>query len=264
MENELPIVHALWIGDSLGIISSSCLKSFVMRGHSVYLHTYGNITDLPEGVTVQDANLIIPQDKIIKHRKTGSYALFSDLFRYELLKHLNGKGIYIDCDVYCLKPLSLTGTGYVLGFEDDSYVNGAVLALPPDSDILNLLMKAAYDPLFIPPWFSKKQQKRLKIKKMLGIGRKLEDMPWGVIGPRAITYYVKELGIEELVQKADVYYPVHYTKVKGYLMDPDLRLDDLITSRTRVFHLYNEMLRKVDLKKVPKGSVLYKMLHNEI
>lgn len=264
MENELPIVHALWIGDSLGVISSSCLKSFVMRGHSVYLHTYGKIKDLPEGITVQDANLIIPQDKIIRHRKTGSYALFSDLFRYELLKHLDGKGIYIDCDVYCLKPLRLTETGYVIGFEDDSYINGAVLALPSDSEVLNLLINAAYDPLFIPPWFSKKQQKRLRIKRMFGIRHKLEDMPWGVIGPRAITYYVKELGIEEFVQKMDIYYPVHYSKIRGALTDPELSIGDLITSRTLVFHLYNEMLRKVDLKKIPKECVLYKMLQNEI
>ena len=61
---ELPIIHALWIGDRLGKISSSCLRSFVLRGHKVLLHTYGEILDLPEGVQCVDANAVIPKNKI--------------------------------------------------------------------------------------------------------------------------------------------------------------------------------------------------------
>lgn len=47
-----------------------------MRGHQVYLHTYADIEDVPEGVQCIDANKIIPESKIIKHNETGSYALF--------------------------------------------------------------------------------------------------------------------------------------------------------------------------------------------
>src|SRR5690606_2869061 len=104
-----------------------------MRGHSVFLHTYNEIEDLPQGVVILDANLIIPKNKIIKHKKTGSYALFSDIFRYELLKKIDG--LYVDCDVYCLKPIEKPESGYLLSFEDDKLINGAVLALPKDSKV---------------------------------------------------------------------------------------------------------------------------------
>ncbi|EXA97121.1 alpha (1-4)-galactosyltransferase domain protein [Acinetobacter baumannii 44362_9] len=40
-----------------------------------------------------DANKIISKDQIIKHKETGSYALFSDIFRYELMRALLHKPI---------------------------------------------------------------------------------------------------------------------------------------------------------------------------
>jgi hypothetical protein len=137
----------------------------LLCGHTVLLHTYNEIDDLPEGVQCVDANEIIPQDKIFKHNKTGSYALFSDIFRYELLKKVNG--VYVDCDVYCLKPLYIQNRDYLLGYEDDNKINGAVLALPKESELLSKLLNVAYDPFFIPLWYSKSKQRKLKLKKYL-------------------------------------------------------------------------------------------------
>lgn len=163
---NLPIIHALWIGTKLGPISRSCLSSFIMRGHEVHLHSYGEIEDIPYGVTKVDANKVIPEDKIIKHNKTGSYALFSDIFRYELMRKVDG--IYVDCDVYCLHPLTIPEHGYVLGFEDESLINGAVLRIPEDSILLRSLLDAAYSSKFIPPWYSSSRKVKLKIKKFFG------------------------------------------------------------------------------------------------
>lgn len=188
--NNLPIIHALWIGNKLGKLSRCCLVSFLMRGHEVYLHTYDEIEDIPEGIKCVDANEIILKNKIIKHNKTGSYALFSDIFRYELMKKV--EGIYVDCDVYCLQPIHIPRHGYLLGFEHDKSINGAILKLPSTSITLKKLLNAAYDPWFIPQWYSKIKKYRLKIKKIFGLGRHLSDMPWGVIGPEAITYYISE------------------------------------------------------------------------
>ena len=89
MLDNLPEIHALWIGNTLGDISRCCLKSFFLKGHKVFLHTYSKIEDLPEGIVCLDANLIIDKKNIFKHTETGSYALFSDLFRYELLKKVD-------------------------------------------------------------------------------------------------------------------------------------------------------------------------------
>lgn len=232
-----------------------------MRGHSVFLHTYNEIEDLPQGVVVLDANLIIPENNIIKHKKTGSYALFSDIFRYELLKKIDG--LYVDCDVYCLKPIEKPKSGYLLSFEDDKLINGAVLALPKDSKVLSSLTSAAYDPYFIPPWYSKTKQFRLKLKKLLGFGKGLEHMPWGVIGPKAITYYIKKFLLEKNVSSIDIFYPIHYSCV-SQLFDPELSVIDVITSRTLCIHLYNEMLKNKDLHDLHPNCLMYKLLNNKI
>lgn len=261
MEKTLPIIHALWIGSKLGEISVCCLKSFLMRGHEVHLHTYGDISDIPEGVKQVDANLIVNKNKIIKHRKTGSYALFSDIFRYELMQKVDG--IYVDCDVYCLNPISLPDHGILLGYESDQSINGAILRLTPQSTILSSLIDAAYNPYYVPEWYKKRRQVTLKFKKILGMGRSISDMPWGVIGPLAITHYVKKYDLESYIQPIDVFYPVHYQCV-GLLLEPGLNISDITSSRTLCVHLYNEMLKSVDLNALDSSSILYKMLNSEI
>jgi len=257
----LPDIHALWVGDSLGPLARCCLISFMQQGHNVILHVYNEIKDAPNGVKLADANKIIDKNKIIKHKKTGSYALFSDVFRYELMRSLGGKGVYVDCDVYCIRPI--LQEDYLVAFEDDSKINGAVLALPKNSIVLNDLLKAAYDPYFIPPWYSKSKQLRFKIKKILGFSKHISDMPWGVIGPEAITYYFHKHNLLSLVKPMDCYYPIHYQCVSK-LLDPDLTIDDLVTYRTKCVHLYNEMLKNVDLNQISDKCVLNKMLENSL
>ncbi len=260
-ESGLPVIHALWVGKNLGKISRCCLRSFALRGHKVLLHAYEEIGDLPDGVQQVDANEIIHNSKIFRHNRTGSYALFSDVFRYELLARTGG--IYVDCDVYCLRPTLIPETGYLLGREQDNLINGAVLALPPSSQLLASLLDAAYNPYFIPPWYKKYKKRLLRAKKFLGAGKHVSDMPWGVIGPAAITYFSGLLDLAEYVQPIDVFYPVHYSCV-GQLLDPALKIEDLTSSRTQCVHLYNEMLRKMDLEKIPAGCVLAKMIDNEV
>lgn len=258
---ELPIIHALWVGNKLGAISRCCLSSFVMRGHQVHLHTYSEIEDLPDGVMICDANEIIPSNKIIKHNATGSYALFSDLFRYELLTKVDG--IYVDCDVYCLKPLSIPDSSYMFGYEEDTKINGAILAMPKESALLKNLLESAYDPQFIPPWYSKTKQFRLKIKKIFGLGKTISDMPWGVIGPDAITYYAVQSNLEKFAQPIDIFYPVHHRCI-SHLTGIGLQIADITSSRTLCIHLYNEMLRGVNLESLDRQSILCKMLENKI
>lgn len=258
---NLPDIHALWIGENLGPLARCCLKSFTQQGHKVILHAYSKINDLPGGIELADANNIVSNNKIIKHKKTGSYALFSDIFRYELMNVLKGKGIYVDCDVYCIHPI--VQEDYVIAFEDDNKINGAVLALPENSAVLRNLLKAAYDPYFIPPWYSKSKKFRFKLKKILGLSRHISEMPWGVIGPEAITYYFKKNNLLSFVKPMDYYYPIHYQCVSK-LLDPDLKINDLITHRTKCIHLYNEMIKSIDLEDIPKTSILSKMLENSL
>jgi len=140
---ELPTVAALWIGGSLTWLEQLCLKSYVDAGQPMVLYTYEGVTGVPEGVEVRDANKILEGAKMYRHGRTGSVALFSDLFRFHLMQKAPGE-IWIDTDIYCWRPLDV-GQPHVFGYETKRQLNGAVLGLPADSDALGQLLKFTKD-----------------------------------------------------------------------------------------------------------------------
>ncbi|MBS7539677.1 capsular polysaccharide synthesis protein [Ancylobacter lacus] len=248
-------VHAFWIGPQLGPISRSCLLSFLRVGHAVTLHGYERPVDLPAGIAFSDAADLIPPDRIIRHRESGSYSLFSNVIRYRLLQLHDG--IWVDCDVFCLRPLE--PAEYLFGFEDGGTINTAVLDLPPESDLLRALNEVAADRAPIPPWLPPKLQKQLRKDAARGKTTSVEDLPWGVLGPRALTWLARERGLEVHAEPADTFYPVHFSKVHR-LLDPGLSIEQLITHRTRCIHLYNEKLRWLDLSNIAPSSPLGQMM----
>jgi hypothetical protein len=228
-------------------------------GHRVVLHVYDSPSDLPVEVETEDANNTISKDRIVRYRKSGSYALFANFFRYELLAR--GAEIYVDCDVYCVRPLERAD--YLFGMEDDRSINNGVLALPPSSQLLTALRGISRQPGFVPPWFSRRRKAALQFRKSIGLPRKLADMPWGVSGPQALTYYAKKFGVAHHAAPVDVLYPLDFRRV-GLLFDPDLSLDDLVTTRTTAIHLYGEMLRRRGTRNIPTTSPLGRMLNGEM
>lgn len=257
--NHLPEIHALWIGNQLGAISASCLASFIKRGHSVYLHSYQNIIDLPIGVNLLNANEIIPENQIIRHKKTGSYALFSDIYRYQLLKKRSGI-VYVDCDVYCIKPIILPAHGYLFGYETNDSINGAILAMPSDGELLSQLITATQNPTF--EWITpKSRQMRYQLLfKLFGF----EHMTWGTVGPKSLTYFIQKLNLNDWVQDFNVFYPIHFGRL-NQLLNPYLNIQDLVNQNTIAIHLYNEYLKKLlKLNDLNPNCVLAQMLRLEI
>jgi hypothetical protein len=109
----LPIINAIWIGAELGQIHAACLRSFLRHGHRVVLHCYERPADTPADVEIANARNLLPENGIVRYRGTGSFALFSNLLRYEILKA--SLGIYVDCDVFCLRPIE--DADYIFGRE---------------------------------------------------------------------------------------------------------------------------------------------------
>ncbi|WP_137389822.1 galactosyltransferase Lgt5 [Rhodoligotrophos defluvii] len=253
----LPVVHTFWIGPKLGPVATACLRSFLTVGHPVVLHVYDEPADTPPGIVLRDANEIVPRDRVVQHQQSGSYALFSDIFRYRLLR--NGADLYADCDVFCLKPIPRND--YVFGYQDIRFINGAVLALPPQSELLQTLLSISEDPGFIPPWLSRAKQRRLRWAKRLRRHPGLPALTWGSIGPLAITHFAKQLGVDHLAQPIDIFYPVSYWHF-SLLLDPDLALSELVTTRSCCVHLWNELIREKN-PVVPPSSPLGRMLELE-
>ena len=100
------VVHMFWAYGELSKLERLCITSFVHQGYEVNLWNYGTTTNAPQGVILRDASEILPEARVFKN-KSGSYASFSDLFRYKLLNEIGG--LYADTDV-----IALVGPGVFL------------------------------------------------------------------------------------------------------------------------------------------------------
>ncbi|MCF8257355.1 MAG: hypothetical protein K9J06_07365 [Flavobacteriales bacterium] len=147
---ERQIFNALWIGNRLSAVELLTINSHISQGHVFRLWAYEHLeTPLPAGVLLADASEIIPKDEVFCYRKKnafghgkGSYAGFSDIFRYRLLYERGGW--WTDMDITCLRPI-FTDRPYFFRPHHDLPVVGNVMKCPAGSE----LMKMCYDQAMI-------------------------------------------------------------------------------------------------------------------
>lgn len=247
----LATINSVWIGPALGPVHAACLRSFVRHGHRVVLHAYGRPTDMPDGVELADAGNLLPSSRIIRYTRGGSPAIFSNFLRYEIQRQ--GLGLYVDCDCYCIVPMQ--DEDYTFGFEAAGHIANGVLKLPKDSPLVDDLCRLKDQKALIPLWASRKRQLYYRWRARLGLGVKLQDLPWGYTGPYALTWYAAQHDLHRYAAPIDAFYPVH-TSQTPLLTDPDLTIADITTHRTRLLHLSNERLKRINLAEVPASSPL--------
>lgn len=245
---SLPVLNAFWIGPRLGPFHVACLHSLLKVGHEVVLHAYDPPEDLPAGVRLADAEKTLPRSSVFRHAN-GSYGVFADIFRYELLAA--GCGLYVDCDVFCIQPIEQSD--YVYGWLTDAALGNGVIGLPPDEPLLKDLREIRDG--FIPPWYSAKKRLRLKALKLVGRPVSLAEMKWAATGPHAFTWFAKHHRKLHFALPVDVLNPVHFNDFRR-LFDPRVKLLELITPRTRAIHLYNNAIRRENITDAPRGSPL--------
>lgn len=146
MDEHNKIIHSLWIGSELGIKEILTIKSFISFGHDFILWVYDEIkTPLPQNVEIRDASKIIPANRVFSYKNKnqfghgkGSYAGFSDIFRYKLLYEYGGW--WVDMDVTCLKAFTFNSV-YVFRDHQSLPLIGNVIKCPKHSK----LMKISYE-----------------------------------------------------------------------------------------------------------------------
>ncbi|MBN9216587.1 MAG: hypothetical protein J0I79_01415 [Mesorhizobium sp.] len=250
---DLPAVHAFWINGPLGAMQVGCLKSFVRHGHRTVLHVYDDPGDAPAGVELAEAAKILPRERVIVHRN-GSYSLFGNIFRYKLLT--TGAEIYIDCDMYCVRPLPRRP--YMFGWESQTRINNAVLSLPAGSPILRDLAEMVDHPNRFPEWFSWSKRLRFGVRRAFGRLKGFENLPHASLGPPLLTHLVRKHGLLDQASAQNVFYS--NIEGQGTLLDPGLRLADLIKPDTLAIHLWRGSLRKLSFADVPPTSPLGEIL----
>jgi len=245
------ICHALWVGPSLPPLARGCLRSFVRVGQKVVLHCYNEVADVPQGVELADAARVLPESAIFRHHRSGSLAIFSDYFRLKLME--TQPGYWIDCDVYCVRPLDFEENP-IFGWQDETIVNSAVLRLLPNSPLHRDFLALIEDPSAKFPWIKRRKLMRARIKSMLYGKPKAAFLPWGAVGPDGLTALLQRHEQLDLAQPRDVFYPLPHLEADR-LGDPAFDLQSVVTPATRCIHLWNDMLRQFKTEPRP-GSFL--------
>lgn len=164
----------LWIGGPLGPVERACLRSILRQGNGLALYCYEEPCGVPDGVEVRDASAVLPREAVFRHR-SGSVALFSDWFRYELQRR--GLGTWVDTDVYLLAPID-TQPDHLFGEQQPGLINNAVLRIPPDSPMLTELLRP-FDEGKTPRWLPWGAYLRSRARELIGGRIDLSRLPWG-------------------------------------------------------------------------------------
>ncbi|WP_397541306.1 hypothetical protein [Roseovarius salis] len=236
-------IAMLWVGGPLSYMEQLCAVSFRDAGHRVRLYHYGSVQNIPDGIVLSDGNEILPRDEFLTHGRTGSPALFSDVFRYHLLRKRAGV-IWADTDAYCLRPFA-TRTGHFFGWESGQHINGGVLGLPPDSPALSALLRMTEDEHAIPEWYAGAELARLEERAAAGDPVHVSEMPWGVWGPHAITHYLHKTGEARHALPVHGLYPVPFKhrRKMGFASKRD-RIESFIRPDTYSVHFYGRRIKQ--------------------
>jgi hypothetical protein len=225
------------------------MRSVMTQGHTLSLYCYQPPAAIPDGVEVRDAGEILAAEHVIRHR-TGSVALFSNRFRYELQRQ--GRGTWIDTDAYLLAPLP--EREYLFGAQDAGSLATGVLRLPADAPILDCLLDVCEERV-VPSWVAA-HERALARWRLARTGRtQIAKMPWGTAGPHALTSLAKRFEIEQWALDPEVLYPVHWRDAR-WICDPQVALDSVITARTVSVHLWNELIKGFKDRPAPPDSFL--------
>ena len=238
---SLPIIRALWIGDSLSTIEQLSITSFLKNGHEFQLYTYDHIKNIPDGTTIKDGNEILDRSKIVRYQN-GSVSLFTNWFRFELLKKYGG--FWVDLDVICLKPFDFPETEPVFGLEIEDRICTAIMSFPKNHAFTDFMININKNPnKFLPydNWEIKKRKLKRKLK-----GHGLDKTKWGEIsGPTGVSNALKHFGIFDKSKHKDCFFPIHYLDWK-FIYYSTLKASDKVFEDTYAIHLWNEMSRGVE------------------
>lgn len=236
-------IAMLWVEGPLSYMEQLCAVSFRDAGHPVTLYHYGPVENVPEGIVLADGNTVLPREGFLTHGRTGSPALFSDVFRYHLLRKRDGV-IWADTDAYCLRPFE-TATGHFFGWESDRHINGGVLGLPPDSPALARLLRMTENEYAIPEWAAGRERERLEARAAAGDPVHVGDMPWGVWGPHAITHHLHETGEARHALPVRALYPVPFKhRRKMGFAGKRARVEGFIADDTQSVHFYGRRIKQ--------------------
>jgi hypothetical protein len=221
----------LWIGERLSTLERLSIASFLANGHPVHLYTYGPVAGVPEATQIRDANEILTRELIFRNPPgfgEGSFAGFSNLFRYKLL--LDRGGIWCDCDIVCLRPFDFITRGPLLTASE---------RLPPDPgrDPQSVQLNNCF---VMAPAGTEAIRECFEVSLIAD----KTAFQWGDLGPRLVTRVFLARGLQSCAIPPDVICPVDWWRIEAVVMRPFTP-----PPICHALHLYNEAWRQKGLSK---------------
>jgi hypothetical protein len=231
------VINSFWDGERLSTLERVCISSFLHHGYAYELYVYDEPQGVPHGVVLRDAESILPRSQIFRYAagdfNLGSIAGFADVFRYTLIYKRGGW--WADTDQCCVNKFEISEPEAF--FQEQAQrgefrVIAGFFKAPAGSDVLGYCIDV--------------------------IGTKdLAKVIHGEIGPELITAAIRACGKEQLVRRAEAFFPVPWWQYERLLYDEELSVDECST-----VHFWNAMITSAKIDKdgdFPVGGVFGKM-----
>lgn len=231
-----------------------CFAAAAAAGHRLTVYSYEPLVGLPPGVAVGDANQIIHSDRVFQHQRSGSVAMFSDLFRYEGLRR--GLGTWIDADMLVLRPLP--SSRIILARDHNNEVGNSVLRLPAEHSFLAEMKRLSEARVPIASHWPLRHKLRQIARTCVGRPMPLSEMKLATFGPPALTQHVKVNKLDAIVLAPTVFYPLPGANAED-AFTPSADVERLFTPDTVGVHLWHSKIISRKGSPPPSGSFLARM-----
>jgi len=237
----------LWVEGSFSKLEKICANSFVCHGHKIIVWSYGGMDNAPEGSEVRDANEVLSKVFVFKGR-SGSYAQFSDLFRYAVLSKFGG--LWADTDVACLSTAPFGDNPFLVTERDRTPFAKRLakkLLRRPEGKTIN--SNVIYNP-------RPRNGNIIHLAYQYAQEFPKENIVWGELGPRLLSAIEGIYpGHEFKVMPPSFANAIDWWRCPSQLLEAGCR----VSSYAQFLHLYNETWRRAGIDKndrYPKGSIM--------
>lgn len=221
---------SLWVGNPMTKIQEVSLSSFIYHGHSLTLYVYDMDMKVPEGVQKAFAGDIMDESEMFLVQNT--YAAFSDLFRYRMIKKTGLA--WVDADTICLSP-DWDGLGDTYACLENDTVVGGVLSLPQDSTAINYLIK-----------------KSTKFDKT--------KIKWTNVGPELVDETFRKFDLMNYVHPMETFCGIHWSQWEKLWNPKHLKEIKLLEKKSKSISVYHSMTTRGGIDKnyfPPKSAMEY-------
>lgn len=237
-------ICTLWVDGPLRLADQVSLTSMVKNDLDVTLYTYGNVENVPTGITIANGEDVLPlvlierlKSTIHPHPNSG-VAAFSDFFRIECQNQ--GRGMWLDSDMLIFRPFTYDQNKMYFAKENYFRIGFSALHLPMTNPICQDYIELRNSTALIPPWLG---FKRRVIKPLIYKIKRQEysaiDLGTTIYANDGFTRLAKHYGYWKYAKPKKWVY--HWSAKDNFKMFRNYNFDDMIDDHSCIgLHIHKK------------------------